>query len=112
MRGLAQSKKQTLYANIIDDRVAPFYSTFVTDGDAYTSTDAISIDHLSGSEDVLLNPDELFTPIKTPLEKKRAFSLRADSKSVTRLLTRVPYYTLFAVLTPTSPNHVFRQRGS
>ena len=94
---LSQFKHRVLYANIINDRSAPYYTTCIVTTDPFVNLDQININHLSGYAPVVLdpaNPVSLKSPdVQPPLMTRIAESSHA-------LLSRVPLFALLAVLIP------------
>ncbi|KAI1140489.1 DUF676-domain-containing protein [Hypoxylon sp. FL0543] len=65
MSGLRRFKRRTLYANVVNDRSATYYTTCIAKTDPYTDTSRIKPNYLKGYEDVILdplNPVSLLTP--------------------------------------------------
>ena len=97
MLALAQFKHRVLYANIINDRSAPYYTTCIVTTDPFVNLDQLNINHLPGYAPVVLdpaNPVSLKSPdIQPPLMTRIAESSHA-------LLSRVPLFALLAVLIP------------
>ena len=56
MRGLAKFRNRSLYANIVNDRSAPHYTTMISRVDPYTDMDMIKCNYLPGYNDVILDP--------------------------------------------------------
>ena len=97
MLALSQFKNRVLYANIINDRSAPYYTTCIVTTDPFVNLDQININHLPGYAPVVLdpaNPVSLKSPdVQPPLMTRIAESSHA-------LLSRVPLFALLAVLIP------------
>ena len=57
IRALKKFPKRTLYANIINDRLAPFYTTAISPIDPYANSDLDTLDHnyVEGYEPVVIN---------------------------------------------------------
>jgi Putative serine esterase (DUF676) len=62
IKGLALFKRRTLYANIVNDRTAVYYTTGISKTDPYKDLDKILIKYIPGYEDVVLDPVEPFAP--------------------------------------------------
>ena len=67
IKGLALFERRTLYANIINDRSAVYYTTGIAKTDPFTNLDKIKINYLKGYEDVILNPEKPVEPLE-PVE--------------------------------------------
>ncbi|KAI9840526.1 MAG: hypothetical protein M1830_007937, partial [Pleopsidium flavum] len=97
IRALSKFQNRVLYANVVNDRSAVYYTTGVSRIDPFTTPDAVKINYLKGYEPVVLDPDN---PI-LPQERKElpTFYKRLAGSSQT-LLTRVPIFALLLVLIP------------
>ncbi|KFY17002.1 hypothetical protein V492_00967 [Pseudogymnoascus sp. VKM F-4246] len=60
--GLRRFKKHSLYANITNDRTAPFYTTGISKIDPFVDLKAVNVGYLDGYEDVILDPTRPFSP--------------------------------------------------
>lgn len=97
MLALAQFSHRVLYANIINDRSAPYYTTSISATDPYTNLDAVSINYLPDYAPNILEPAD---PVRMkPPEIQPPFFSRLASSSQS-LLTNVPVFALFSVLIP------------
>jgi Putative serine esterase (DUF676) len=56
IKGLAKFERRTLYANIINDRSAVYYTTGISKIDPFTHLDKVKITYLKGYGDVILDP--------------------------------------------------------
>ncbi len=97
IKALTQFKNRVLYANIINDRSAPYYTTYITRLDPYVDMEAINISYLKDYEPVILDPSSSVSR-KTPVENPSVYT-RLNSTSQT-LLNRVPMFAMLAVLIP------------
>lgn len=94
---LACFKHRVLYANIVNDRSAPYYTTCISTVDQFTNLDAIDINYLRDYAPNILDPTD---PVKAkPPEVQPPFFARLAGSSQT-LLTRVPVFALLFVLIP------------
>jgi len=97
MLALAQFKNRVLYANITNDRSAPYYTTCISTVDQFTNLEAIDINYLPDYAPNILDPTD---PVRTkPPEVQPPFYARLKGSSQT-LLTRVPVFALLFVLIP------------
>lgn len=97
MIGLKCFQRRTLYANIINDRSAPWFTTFITRSDPFVDLDKVKLNYLKGHDSVLLDP-------KNPVQLKAGLD---DSTYYERLVTSssslvqsLPTYALFGLLLP------------
>lgn len=94
-KGLAQFQRRTLYANIINDRSAVYYTTGISKTDPYTDLTRVRVNYLKGYEDVILNPVH-------PVEHIPPHSWKTDTfpEWTKKWLRRVPFLLALAVLLP------------
>ena len=94
---LSQFKHRVLYANIINDRSAPYYTTCISTVDQFTNLEAIDINYLPAYTPNILDPVD---PVKVkPPESQPSFYSRLVASSPT-LLTRVPVFALIIAIIP------------
>lgn len=91
--GLRRFKRRTLYANVVHDRSAVYYTTFITKTDPYTDTSRIKANYVKGYEDVILDP---LNPV-SPVAPKRGNMTLAD---LTSYLQNTPLMFALAVFIP------------
>lgn len=97
MQALTCFKHRVLYANIVNDRSAPYYTTFITKVDPYIDLAKIDIHYVEDYDPIIVDTSD-------PVSKKRPDSpqnllSRAASVSAT-MLTNVPIIAAMAVLIP------------
>ena len=63
IKGLAKFERRTLYANIINDRSAVYYTTGISKSDPYTHLDRVKLNYLKGYGDVILDPEAPVEPL-------------------------------------------------
>lgn len=97
MLALAQFSHRVLYANIINDRSAPYYTTSISATDPYINLDAVSVNYLPDYAPNVIDPAD---PVHLkPSEIQPPFFARLASSSQS-LLTSVPVFALLSVLIP------------
>ena len=97
IKALRRFKNRTLYANITNDRSAPYFTTYIAGTDPYIDMEAIQTNPIKGYEPTVLNPDQ---PFKTAdFSEELSLYSRITSKSSV-LLTNLPLYAMLAVLVP------------
>jgi len=97
MLGLSQFRHRVLYANIINDRSAPYYTTCISTIDQFANLEASDIKYLPQYAPNILDPTD---PVQVkPPQSQPPFYTRLASSSQT-LLTQIPFYALFSVLIP------------
>lgn len=93
MRGLASYGRRSLYGNLMNDRVAPFFSTSFYDGNAATlDISNANVRYLPNSQEVLVDDGELVSNSPCP-----ARDLRPSFRS---FLGQLPSYSLLFFLSP------------
>ncbi|KAL9028608.1 MAG: hypothetical protein Q9196_003053 [Gyalolechia fulgens] len=97
MRALSLFKNRVLYANIVNDRSAPYYTTAITATDPFADLDAVKIRYLGSYSPNILDPEHAAAPKST--QDRKSLYARLTSSSQT-LLMRVPLYTALVALIP------------
>ncbi len=97
MLALTQFSHRVLYANIINDRSAPYYTTSISVTDPYTNLDAVSINYLPEYAPNIIDPAD---PVHFKPPKIQPPLLARLASSSQSLLTSVPVFALFSVLIP------------
>jgi hypothetical protein len=96
MQGLAKFKRRTLYANIINDRSAVYYTTGISKTDPYTDLSRVKVNYLKGCEDVILDLRNPVEPLPVDHQKeKEALSSRAQS-----LAKSLPFFLAMGLFLP------------
>ncbi|TAQ88077.1 Lysophospholipase/Carboxylesterase [Chlorociboria aeruginascens] len=98
IKGLAKFERRTLYANIVNDRSAVYYTTGISKTDPFTELDSIKVNYLKGYEDVLLDPEMPFVPIDDE-ESISTFYARF-LKSNKAIIGRLPFLAAMSFLLP------------
>lgn len=98
IRALSEFKTRNLYANIINDRSAPYYTTAIASTDPFVDLDAVDIRPLKSHSPTILDPDNPVSP-KSTKEPLPPFYTRLSSDGQS-LLTRIPLYTALIALIP------------
>jgi len=97
MQALARFKHRVLYANIINDRSAPYYTTFITKVDPYVDHSAIDIHYMKGYHPNII--DTVDPVSKKLLDPSRSLLSRVASSSQ-NVLTTVPFAAAMVVFIP------------
>ncbi|KAI4270053.1 MAG: hypothetical protein L6R38_007253 [Xanthoria sp. 2 TBL-2021] len=98
IRALSEFKIRNLYANIINDRSAPYYTTAIASTDPFVDLDAVDIRTLNSHSPTILDPDNPVSP-KSTKEPPQPLYTRLSSSGQS-LLTRIPLYTALIALIP------------
>jgi hypothetical protein len=97
LRGLAKFKHRVVYANIVNDRSAVFYTTGISRTDPFADLNAVDINYVKGYEPVIIEPE---APVKlAPETELPAFYKRLAGRSHT-LFKRIPLTLLLVILIP------------
>jgi hypothetical protein len=96
MQGLAKFKRRTLYANIVNDRSAVYYTTSISKTDPFINLERIRFTYVKGYEDILLDPD---APLGLPEESEMTVCARALKASETSV-KRFPFFVALAFYVP------------
>lgn len=94
---LARFKNRVLYANIVNDRSAPYYTTSISTTDPFVNLDTININYLPKYASNILDPADPVNP-KPPESQPPLYSRLVGSGQT--LLTRVPVFAMLFVLIP------------
>ncbi len=97
MIALSRFPNRVLYANCINDRSAPYYTTSISTTDPFTNLDTINMNYLKDYEPIILDPTHPIT-VKPP-RKRPSFFTRLVGSSGT-LLSQAPLFGLLVVLVP------------
>ena len=97
MLALAQFSHRVLYANIINDRSAPYYTTSISATDPYTNLDAVSINYLHGYAPNILDPTDP-VHLKAPAIEPPLIARLANGSQ--GLLMKIPFFALLSVAIP------------
>ena len=97
IKALSCFKHRTLYANIINDRSAPYFTTYITGCDPFVDMSKVNMRYLQGYEPIILDPEN-------PIGKfQRTEQLTLYSRLVSNtssLLTQLPLYAMLTVIVP------------
>ena len=97
MQALAQFRHRALYANVINDKSAPYYTTSISLTDPFTNIDTLQMNYLQDYAPNILDPANPIT--SKPQKDQPPLASRIASSSQT-ILSRVPLFALLTVLVP------------
>lgn len=63
IKGLAKFRRRTLYANIVNDRSAVYYTTGITKTDPFTNLEKAKINYVKGYDDVIIDERAPIEPL-------------------------------------------------
>jgi hypothetical protein len=93
--GLRLFKNRSLYANIINDRTVPFYTSYITPHDPFVHMNAININYLPGSAPIILDPANPVSRKTSPLSLNERLASNART-----FYKRLPLFIFFIVFVP------------
>ncbi|KAI1211713.1 DUF676-domain-containing protein [Annulohypoxylon truncatum] len=94
--GLRRFKRRTLYANVVNDRSAVYYTTGISKTDPFMNTSRIKANYLKGYEDVILDP---LNPV-SPLVSKGGKGIAGLTAGSLGFLRRVPLMLALVIFIP------------
>ena len=97
IQALSLFKNKVLYANIINDRSAPYYTTAITDTDPFTDLDSLNISYLDSYSPNIIDPK---VPVSSKTTQDFQPILARLSSSGQAFLSSLPFYTLLTLLIP------------
>ncbi|KAK5683515.1 hypothetical protein LTS10_005048 [Elasticomyces elasticus] len=99
VRGLSMFKRKSVYANALNDRSVPYYTSSMSRCDPFVDSDAIEVHPLPDQEEpVVLDPENPVSPRKQKEEKQLAFHERYIISSRTR--QSLPFYAVLCTVLP------------
>lgn len=97
MHALKKFENRSLYANIINDRSAVFYTTAISRTDPYAQIDKLDLNYVRGYENVVLDPNTPFRLLRDQHLSTFYDRLAGGSRNFVKSL---PAYIAFAALFP------------
>lgn len=94
VRGLSAFKRRTLYANIINDRTAVYYTTAISRVDPFVDLNAIRVEYIKGYEDVVINSDHPISAVDPAQLPQGLTRLMIDSQGVVQQVPTMLFLTL------------------
>ncbi|KAH0537670.1 hypothetical protein FGG08_005535 [Glutinoglossum americanum] len=98
IRGLRRFKNKSLYANVINDRTAVYYTTGISRTDPYRNIADLKINYVKGYDPVIINPDDPISPPGNP-EELPTFYYRIADRSQT-VVKNILIYSVLVLLIP------------
>lgn len=93
VRGLKRFKRRALYANVMNDRTAPYFTTGLATTDPFSEPDKIQLNYTEGYDRVILDRRD---PVRTNLQPQK---LSVKDKT-SRFVKSLPFYATLSVLVP------------
>jgi hypothetical protein len=97
MRGLAKFRNRVVYANVVNDRSAVYYTTGISRTDPFANMNKVQINYVKGYEPVVIDSEAPVQPAHP--QELPAFYKRIAGESRT-LLRRLPMTLLLVILIP------------
>lgn len=97
IQALSKFKHRVLYANIINDRSAPYYTTCITQTDPFMNLEVVKLNYLPKYSPNILDPSNPVSAKDPPAALPLYTRLASSSQS---LLNGLPLAALFTVLIP------------
>ena len=97
IRALASFKTRTLYANIINDRTAVYYTTGISRIDPFASLDSVKVNYVDGFNDVIVDSRNPVSPLEDEEQPSFYDKVAINSKA---LITRLPTMATLALFIP------------
>lgn len=97
IQALSKFKNRALYANIINDRSAPYYTTCITQTDPFTDLEAININYLPEYSPIILDPSNPVS-LKSPSSPPPLSTRLATSGQA--IINGLPLAAMLTVLVP------------
>lgn len=97
IKALAAFKNRVLYANIINDRSAPYYTTCITPTDPFANLEAININYLHNYSPIILDPANPVSRKESTIPKPLYTRIASSGQT---LINGLPFAALLTVLIP------------
>ncbi|KAK9426151.1 putative Serine esterase-domain-containing protein [Seiridium unicorne] len=97
MSSLAKFKRRTLYANVVNDRSAVYYTTGIAKTDPYTDLSKIKANYVEGYEEVILDP---LNPVSPRVPKKEPASFASVKDTAVTYLKNAPMVAFLVIFIP------------
>lgn len=98
VKGLSMFKNKSIYANTMNDRSVPYYTSAISRVDPFVELDKITVNYLTPPGDVLLDSSDPVTTRRSPWEDMTTFEkIRAAPRQTMKTL---PFYLVLLALMP------------
>ncbi|KAI9896020.1 hypothetical protein N3K66_009089 [Trichothecium roseum] len=99
MSGIRKFTRHILYANVVNDRSAAYYTTSIETTDPFADMNDIQVNYLAGYKEVILDPYLPFLPRgRNPANPASAFSVTMPVKKSVKVLFRLVTATVISPL--------------
>jgi len=100
IKGLAAFNRRILYANIVNDRTAVFYTCGVTKNDPYSDLDNVKLNYVEGYEPVILDPKDPVLPSEHSEDNPPQLTFYSRLSQSSPTINQLPLKILFMCLIP------------
>ncbi|CAG8032366.1 unnamed protein product [Penicillium olsonii] len=97
IKGLKKFQRKSIYANLVNDRSVPFYTSAILKVDPFVDLTNVNINYVKGYEDVIVDPDTYLLP---PKQRKTGPLAQRLWKKCKSLCFWIPLSLLLVVLVP------------
>ena len=97
VRALSKFHNRILYANVVNDRSAVYYTTSISKTDPFTKPDKLKINYIEGYEPVIIDPNIPLSYQDVNSTQTLYSRVRSEIRTV---LTRIPMLAILLVLIP------------
>jgi hypothetical protein len=100
MRALSRFKIRSLYANIQNDRTAPFYTTAISRIDPYKNLPNLNLNYVPGYDNVLLSSTTPILPTPQPDPQHKPSFFASFKRTTSSIARRIPLALAFVLFIP------------
>ncbi|KAI5456120.1 putative serine esterase-domain-containing protein [Mariannaea sp. PMI_226] len=93
--GLQKFKRRSIYSNIINDIYAAYYTTSINSTDPYIDLNELKVNYIEGFQEVILDPDQPFTPGSKMKDRASFFSI--NNKSIVKGLKKAFFIMIWPI---------------
>lgn len=96
MLGLARFKRRCVYANVVNDRAAVFYTTGISKTDPFAQLNKVAVNYVPGYAPVVIDPDH---PVR-PRENSPDGVMMVLGRSIASCVSRLPFLLFLYIFVP------------
>lgn len=97
LKGLAQFKHRSLYANVVNDRTVTYYTAGISQTDPFVNPDKVKMNYIAGYEDVILDGEN---PVSSKEPEAPAALIPRLTSGTQLVLGRIPIVAFLTVFIP------------
>ena len=97
IKALSKFKNRVLYANVVNDRSAPYYTTCISSTDPFVDVEALDFSYLTDYEPVILDPS---IPVSRKGSKESLSIYTRLASAGQTLVNRAPMFAIMAAFIP------------